>query len=307
MSITRMTTLGFPVLALGLSIIAFFVPAPFLPMKGLILPFLIAIMFGMGVTLTVEDFKRVFLRPLPIGVGVFLQFGVMPLMALLVSRLLDLPLDLTVGMVLVGSVAGGTASNVITYLAGGDVALSISMTLVSTMASVALTPLLTLFYVGQTVPVPALQMAISIAKIVVIPVTLGVTLNTFLPESIMTKVRPISPIFSVVAICIIIAVIIALNQQRIATLGPLVALAVMLHNALGLSFGYGLSKIFRFDEKTCRTIAIEVGMQNSGLAVKLASTYFTSLAALPGAIFSIWHNLSGSALAGLWGMRDARK
>ena len=296
-----MTIVGFPVLALSLSIFAFFVPAPFLPLKGLIIPFLIAIMFGMGVTLTVDDFKRVLARPLPIGIGTLLQFGVMPLMALLVSKLLDLPLELTVGMVLVGSVAGGTASNVITYLAGGDVALSISMTLVSTMASVLMTPLLTLLYVGQTVPVPAMQMAISIAKIVVIPVTLGVTLNTFLPDSIMSKVRPVSPVLSVVAISIIIAVIIALNEQRIATLGPLVALAVMLHNASGLAWGYYISKLMKFDEKTCRTIAIEVGMQNSGLAVKLASTYFTSLAALPGAIFSIWHNLSGSALAGLWG------
>lgn len=289
----------FPLWAILFSVIALFIPHYFQPFKDLIIPFLIVIMFSMGLTLTVDDFVRVIKDPKKIFLGVALQYLVMPLLAFFISKMFGLSDELLVGMVLVGSVSGGTASNVICYLAKADVALSVSMTTVSTLFAFIVTPFLTSFYAGQYVPVPVVSMLASILKIVLVPLILGVILNKFFHERTQ-KLDPILPLISMFAIVFIIGVIVALNHEKISSMGFAILIAVVLHNLSGLTLGYFSGKVFNYDEKTCRTIAIEVGMQNSGLAVALASKYFSSLSALPGAIFSIWHNLSGSLLASIW-------
>lgn len=287
-------------------IVAAIFPETFASFKFLIVPLLMVIMFGMGATLKASDFKNPLKKPWVIALGVGIQYLIMPLAAFLISKALGLSPELMVGMVLVGSVSGGTASNVVAFLAGGDVALSIVMTATSTFLAVILTPILTELYVGSTVPVAAIPMLLSILKIVIIPVAGGILLNTLAGDR-LEKIQPVFPFISVVTIVFIIGIIIALNKANLANLAlPLMA-AVMLHNACGLAAGYLLPKLFKLDEKTCRTIAIEAGMQNSGLAVALSLKFFTPASALPGAIFSLWHNLSGSFLASLWTAKDAKK
>lgn len=296
----------FPFWALLLAACAYYVPESFSQGKGLIIPLLVVIMFGMGMTLTAADFRRVLARPRLILLGVVLQYTVMPLAAFVLSRLLQLPPELTAGMVLVGASAGGTASNVVTYLARGDVALSITLTMSSTLLAALLMPVLTWGYIGHLVPVPLQEMLLSVLQIVVAPVLLGVWLNAMLG----TRLQPLNrlfPFISMSAIVLIIAIIVSLNQAKLASIGlPLLA-AVALHNLIGLGMGYALPRILGHDAITCRTLAIEVGMQNSGLSVALAVKFFGATAALPGALFSIWHNLSGSLLAGYWTGRDRRR
>ncbi|WP_110666471.1 bile acid:sodium symporter family protein [Salinicola halophilus] len=292
----------FPVWAVLLAAIAAFQPQLFVGLKGDIQTLLIVIMFAMGLTLTRDDFARVIKAPKPIAVGVILQFLLMPLAALLVSRVLDLGPELTTGMVLVGATAGGTSSNVMAWLAGGHVALSVTMTMVSTLISVAATPFLTWLIVGQTIDVPVLGMLLSIAKLVIAPIALGVIVHHLLGRHIR-RIEPALATLAMAAIVVIIAIVVALNAGNLATLGPIVALAVIAHNGIGLAGGYWASRALGFDVRTARTIAFEVGLQNSGLAVTLANQFFTAGAALPGALFSVWHNVSGSLLAGYWKRR----
>ena len=296
----------FVVWAVLVCLVATLFPDAFARLKPLIVPLLMVVMFGMGATLKASDFKEPLKKPHVVMLGVGIQYLIMPLAAYLISKAMGLSTELMVGMVLVGSVSGGTASNVVTFLAGGDVPLSIVMTAVSTFLAVFLTPLLTDFYVGSTVPVAMLPMFLSILKIVVVPVAGGILLNTLLKDK-LEKIQPVFPFISVVTIVVIIGIIIGLNQARLSTIALPLILAIMLHNACGLSAGYGLSKLCGYDEKTCRTIAIEAGMQNSGLAVALSLKYFSAASALPGAIFSLWHNLSGSFLASVWTTLDAKR
>lgn len=296
--IARVTSL-FPVWALLFSAAAYVEPQLFIPLKAAIVPLLGVVMFGMGITLTVANFREVARRPGVVTTGVLLQFLLMPFLAWLISTLLGLPPALMAGMVLVGSAPGGTASNVICYLARGDVALSITLTSVSTLLAVVATPILTWLYVGRTVPVPVGDMLVSILMIVLVPVLMGVLLNAWWGRT-LGAVKRIFPMVSVFAIALIVAIIIALKRDELATLALAVSSAVVLHNLLGLTGGYWVSRWLGHPERMCRTLAIEVGMQNSGLAVALATKYFAATAALPGALFSIWHNLSGSLLASLW-------
>lgn len=296
----------FPLWAILFSLLSYLQPNLVVGFKSWIIPLLITIMFCMGITLKVEDFKRVLKRPKVIALAVSLQFLLMPLAAFIISKLFELSDELLVGMVLVGAVSGGTASNVIAYLAKADVALSITMTVVSTLLSIIVTPYLTLLYVGQTVPVPATSMLLSILKIVFIPVVVGLILNHFLHRYI-DKRHDFFAFLSIVAIVFIIGIIIGLNQQKIATIALSLMLAIMCHNLVGLIGGFYITKWLGFDHKSCKTVAIEVGMQNSGLAVVLAMKYFTALGALPGAIFSIWHNISGSIIAGYWVKKDEKE
>lgn len=289
----------FPLWAVLISAVAVVYPAPLMPLKWAIVPLLGVVMFGMGVTLTPSDFTATMKRPVIIALGVFLQFLLMPLIGWLLTRLLALPLPLAVGVVLVGAAPGGTASNVITYLARGDVALSITLTSMTTTLAVVMTPLLTWLYVGQLVAVPTADMLLSILKIILVPVACGVFVNMRWGGR-LGGVKRVFPLISIAGIILIIGVIVALNQPQLSTLVLPVVIAVILHNLLGLAGGYMVPKAFGFDSTICRTIAIEVGMQNSGLAVALAVKYFSPAAALPGALFSIWHNLSGAALASVW-------
>lgn len=294
----------FPLWAAMLSGVAYIYPEYFAPHQGLIVPFLSLIMLGMGITLSVENFFSVLKKPSVILLGTFMQYTLMPLAAWIVCLALSLPKDLMAGVILLGCCPGGTASNVICYLAKGDVALSIVLTSVSTLLAFLATPFLTWFFIGQTIDVDVFGMVVSVVKIVIVPVTFGLVLNYFFEEKI-NRIKEIFPAVSALAIVIIIAVIIGANSANLKQVGPLVLLAVVLHNGLGLASGYGISKALKFSEKEARTLAIEVGMQNSGLSVALAIKYFTATAALPGAIFSIWHNLSGAFLAGHWSKDSA--
>jgi BASS family bile acid:Na+ symporter len=229
----------------------------------------------------------------------------MPLAGWLCAVMLGLPPQLLVGIVLVGTCPGGTASNVICYLANGDVALSITLTLVSTLLAVVATPLLTLFYAGRVVPVPAFDMLLSILQVIVVPVVLGVLVNRVLRRR-TAALQGFFRAVSVLSIVVIIAIIVALNREQLATAGAGLAIAVMVHNGAGLLGGYWLPRWLGRDGRECRTLAIEVGMQNSGLAVALAVKYFSATAALPGALFSVWHNLSGSLLAAWWSRQSGK-
>ncbi|HOO19916.1 MAG TPA: bile acid:sodium symporter family protein [Kiritimatiellia bacterium] len=293
--LSAVTTL-FPLWALLASAWAYLRPAPWAALQGWIVPLLGLVMFGMGLTLTGADFRRVFQRPGPIVLGMAVQFGLMPLLALGLARVLHLAPPLVAGMVLVGCVSGGTASNVITWLARGDTALSITMTFCSTVLAVAATPALTWLYLHQTVPVPAAGMLLSILQIVLLPVLAGMAVNRFLGRR-LARFQPAFPLLSVAAIVLIIGIIIGLNHDKVATTTPVLVLAVCLHNLGGMACGYAAGRLFRCPPVVCRTLAIEVGMQNSGLAVTLAVKHFSAAAALPGALFSILHNLSGSAFA----------
>ncbi len=288
----------FPVLAVLFSVFAYFFPQVLTPLNFLIVPLLGIIMLGMGTSLSLEDFARAVRRPRAVMIGMALQFLLMPLLAYGIGLALRLPKEQFIGLVMVGTVAGGTASNVIAYLAGGDVALSITMTACSTVAGIVLTPLLSSFYLGQTVHVPAWDMFKSILVVVALPVSLGLVINRIFRKhtDLLTK---ICPVVSVVGIVMVIGIIMALNRENLHSCGPLVILAVVLHNGVGLGTGYFFARLFRCDRKTAVTIAIEVGMQNSGLAVALCKQFFDIAATLPGAIFSVWHNLSGAMFAGL--------
>lgn len=301
--IERITSL-FPLWAILFSFLAYLYPQTFVELKPAIVYLLGVVMFGMGVMLTGDDFYRVLTRPRVIVTGVLLQYLLMPLLAWLLSLGLGLAPSLMIGMVLVGASPGGTASNVICYLAHGDVALSITLTTCSTLLAVAATPLLTWLYLGQTVEVPVIEMLVDVLRIVIAPVIAGLLVNSLLGTRI-EGMKSIFPLLSVVAIVIIIAIIVALNQSRLHALAAPLLLAVVLHNALGLAGGYWLSRCLGHERQIRRTLAIEVGMQNSGLAVALAIAFFSPVAALPGALFSIWHNLSGAVLSTWWSRRQA--
>jgi len=296
----------FPLWAVLLSVAAYYSPGTFLGIGPWVSWLLMLIMFGMGVTLNIDDFKRVLVRPAPVVAGTFLHYLVMPLAAWALAKLFQMPPDLAAGMILVGSVASGTASNVMIYLAKGDVALSVTISSVSALVGVFATPLLTRFYVDTHIQVDVVGMLLSIVKIVAIPISLGLIVHHSF-NGVVRRVEPYLPAFSMVCILLIISAVVAGSQGFIGSVGLMVIAAVVLHNAIGLLGGYWGGKLFGFDESTCRTLALEVGMQNSGLAATLGKLYFSPLAALPGALFSVWHNLSGSLLAGYWSGKPVDK
>ena len=261
---------------------------------------LMIVMFGMGLTLKFEDFKVVFTRPKDIIIGAIAQFTIMPLLAFLLSIIFKLPNELAVGVILVGTCPGGTSSNVMTYLAKGDVALSVGMTSVSTILAPIATPLLTLLYAGQRVNVNAVNMFISIVQVVIIPIGLGFIINRFF-HKFTNHIKEILPLISVLAIVSIVAAVVSANSSRLMQVGYLIIIVVILHNCLGYLLGFIVGKLLRLNNAKCKAISIEVGMQNSGLATSLAATHFASmpLATIPGAIFSVWHNISGSIVANI--------
>ena len=295
-TITRL----FPVWALLLSAAAYFSPPTFTPIGKYITQLLALIMLTMGVTLTVDDFKRIIKRPAPVAAGIILHYLVMPLAAWAIAKVLRMPPDLTAGMVLVG-----TASNVMIYLSRGDVALSVTISTLSALVSVFATPMLTELYVDASIHFDAHAMLMSIVQIVVVPIAVGLVLNLFAGK-LIRRIEPYLSLVSMVAILLIISAVVAGSQASIASVGLVVLVGVILHNGLGLLGGYWGGRLLGFDEAVCRTLAIEVGMQNSGLAAALGKLYFTPVAALPGALFSVWHNLSGSLLAGYWRGRPPR-
>ena len=268
---------------------------------SLINPLLGVIMFGMGLTLRAEDFRVVFSRPKDVIVGCLAQFTVMPLLAFALSRVFSLNEALTVGVVLVGCCPGGTASNVITYLAKGDLALSVGMTATSTLLAPVLTPLLVWLLVGETVDVNVAGMLLSILWVVILPIALGLLVKRLWPRT-TERATAYLPALSSVAICLIVMIVIAANAGKLLSGGWIIVLVVMLHNVLGLAVGYLIGVLLKMTPAKRKAISVEVGMQNSGLASSLATLHFAAypMATIPGAVFSVWHNISGAIVARIY-------
>ncbi len=288
------------VLIIIFSVIAFFVPKGFSWATNYTSLFLGTAMFGMGLTIRAEDFKVVFTRPKDLCIGFVLQYTVMPLAAFALAKAFQLPADLALGVILVGCCPGGTASNVITYVAKGDVPLSVGMTIVSTILAPLCTPFLVYFLAGSWVEISLLTMMISVVKVVLIPVLAGLLIYRVFPKQV-DAVRELLPLVSVAAIVLIISGIVGSNAEKIMTCGALVMIVVAIHNVIGLLLGTVVAKLLKLEEKKVTAIGIEVGMQNSGLAISLATANFAAnpLATLPGAVFSVWHNISGTIYAGI--------
>ena len=268
------------------------------------IPWLLAlIMLGMGMTLQPSDFAIVARRPWALLLGVAAQYCVMPLLGLGLAYALDLSPALAAGIVLVGAAPGGTASNVMVYLSRGDTALSVAMTTVSTMLAPLLTPLLVLWLAGQFLPVDAGALFISILQIVLAPVLVGLILRRVAPRMV-ERLLDVLPLVSVAGITAVVMAVVAASSATLLSVGLLVVAAVILHNVLGLTLGYAIARICRLNVAGCRAVSIEIGMQNSGLAAALAAVHFNPAAALPAAIFSVWHNISGSLLASYWSRKD---
>lgn len=289
----------FAIWVLLFAILAFFAPEQFTWIVPYIVPLLGIIMFGMGLTLSKKDFSEVFKRPGTVLIGVLGQFIIMPSLAWILCKTLNLPPEIAVGVILVGCCPGGTASNVMTFLARGDVALSVAITSVTTLLAPVVTPALIYLLASQWLEVSATAMFWSIVQVVILPIVLGLIAQALLREKVEGCVNAL-PLVSVVAIVAIVAAVVAANQARIATTGLLIFAVVVLHNGLGLLLGYWLAKLSGLSVAKRKTLSIEVGMQNSGLGAALATAHFSPLAAVPSAIFSVWHNISGPIVATLF-------
>ena len=293
-------------LVLGAALLALLFPGVLQQVPTKVINYLLGVvMFGMGLTLRLQDFKIVFSRPKDVVIGCLAQFTVMPLLAWGLARLFSLDEALALGVVLVGCCPGGTASNVITYLAKGDLALSVGMTGVSTLLAPFLTPLLTWALAGKSVNVDVASMFLSILWVVILPIVVGLIIKALWPK-FTEKAVDYLPAFSSVAIALIVAIIIAANADKLLAGGLVIVLVVMLHNISGLGVGYLIGRLLGLSEPKKRAISIEVGMQNSGLASSLATLHFAAypLATIPGAIFSVWHNISGAVVAYLYRKRE---
>ena len=293
-------------LVLLMALLALWQPAPFAAVGTWVInPMLGLIMFGMGLTLNPNDFRIVFSRPKDVLTGCLAQFTVMPLLAWILSKIFSLPPDLALGVILVGCCPGGTASNVITYLAKGDLALSVGMTATSTVLAPLLTPLLTWMMAGTFVDVDAVGMLMSIFYVVIAPILAGFLIQHYMPELTHRMVAYL-PAFSSVMIATLVAIIIGHNASKLLTGGLIVVVVVMLHNLCGLALGYWIGLLLRLTHTKRSAISIEVGMQNSGLASSLANIHFAAfpMATIPGAIFSVWHNISGALVAKVYSMKE---
>ncbi|HAV3778957.1 TPA: bile acid:sodium symporter family protein [Acinetobacter baumannii] len=281
--------------------LALWQPEFFVWLKAYIPWILGIIMLGMGMTMTVDDFKGVLQSPKAVLIGVVAQFVVMPGLAFILCKLFNLPPEIAVGVILVGCCPGGTASNVITYMAKGNVALSVACTSVSTLLAPVLTP--TIFYLlaSQWLKIDAASMFISILQVVLLPIVIGLILRTWLKRQVESYIQ-VMPLVSVIAIVAIVAAIIGGSKAAILQSGLLILAVVILHNGLGYLLGFTAARFFKLPYADSKAIAIEVGMQNSGLGVALAAVHFAAspITAVPSAIFSLWHNISGPALATYW-------
>ena len=289
----------FPLWVILFSAWAFLKPQYWTDISFLIVPLLSVVMFSMGLTLTIEDFLKIFKNFKIVCLGILLQFLIMPILGFLLVKSFNIEQIIGIGVILVGCAPGGTASNVICFLAKGDVALSISLTICSTILAVFFMPALFWLYTGSNIEIPVYQMMLSIFNIIIIPVFLGIILNSITFFN-LEKIKLCLPLIAVIAIIFIIAIIIASNANQIFKYGPKIFFIVICHNLLGIFLGFYLCKKMNYSEKIAKTLAIEIGMQNSGLATVLAIKFFGPLAGLAGAFFSIWHNISGPILASYW-------
>ncbi len=290
------------VIVLVVAALALFVPRSLIWINTSWINYLLmVVMFGMGLTLNLEDFRIVFTRPKDIIIGCIAQFTIMPLLAFLIGKVFGLEAGLLAGVILVGTCPGGTSSNVITYLSKGDVALSVGMTSVNTLLAPFLTPAITYLLLKTTVTVDPVSMFLSIIKVVIVPILLGFIINRFFGEY-TRRITNVLPMISVIAITLIVASVVSHNSEKILSTGMIVFVVVILHNLCGYACGYLLGVVLKLPISKKKALSIEIGMQNSGLATSLAGTAFPDLAmaTVPGAIFSVWHNISGAILANIF-------
>lgn len=288
------------------AVLGFALPDVFKPLTGYIVPLLGIIMFGMGLTLSLKDFHEVVRRPMEVGVGVVSQFAVMPLLAVALTTLIPMTPEVAAGVILVGCCPGGTSSNVMTYLSKGDVALSVACTSVTTLLAPIVTPFLVWLFASQFLPVDAAAMFISIVKVVLLPLALGIILQKLVPGLVKAAI-PALPLVSVTGIVLIVAAVVGASKGAIVQSGLMIFAVVVLHNGLGYLFGYFAARASGMSLARRKAIAIEVGMQNSGLGAALANAHFSPAAAVPSAIFSVWHNISGAIIANYFSSRTDEK
>ncbi|AZC01568.1 MULTISPECIES: bile acid:sodium symporter family protein [Acinetobacter] len=288
--------------------LALWQPEFFVWLKAYIPWILGIIMLGMGMTMTVDDFKGVLQSPKAVLIGVVAQFVVMPSLAFVLCKLFNLPPEIAVGVILVGCCPGGTASNVITYMAKGNVALSVACTSVSTLLAPVLTPAIFYLLASQWLKIDAASMFISILQVVLLPIVIGLILRTWLKRQVESYIQ-VMPLVSVIAIVAIVAAIIGGSKAAIFQSGLLILAVVILHNGLGYLLGFTAARFFKLPYADSKAIAVEVGMQNSGLGVALAAVHFAAspITAVPSAIFSLWHNISGPALATYWASKHKQE
>ncbi|MDQ6575452.1 bile acid:sodium symporter family protein [Haemophilus parahaemolyticus] len=307
LKLTQFVSKTFALWAIVFAVLAFYFPSEFKIFAPYI-PYLLGlVMFGMGITLTFNDFGEVAKHPKSVFIGVVGQFVIMPSIAFVLAKIFDLPPDLAVGVILVGSCPGGTSSNVMTYLAKGNTALSVACTTISTLISPLLTP--TIFYVlaSQWLDIDASAMFLSVLKMVLFPIFLGLVVRALF-KKVIEQASQTMPLVSVISIVLILAAVVAVSKDKIVESGLLIFSVVVLHNCLGYLIGFFSAKLFKLNVVDSKAIAIEVGMQNSGLGAALAAAHFNPIAAVPSALFSFWHNVSGPVLANIFSnMKDDHK
>ena len=287
------------------AIIGFVFPSHMAILGGFV-PYLLGIvMLGMGMTIDPKDFKIVLQSPKPVIIGVILQFTIMPTLAFLIAKGFHLPPEIAIGVILVGCCPGGTSSNVMSYLAKANVALSVAITSVSTLIAPFVTPALIYLFAHEWLNVSFTSMLWSVVQVVLIPIIIGFVFQK-VARQFAHKAATALPLVSVIAISLILAAVVAGSKAQILNTGLLIFVVVILHNVLGYTIGYLLAKVFKMDYPDKKAVAIEVGMQNSGLAVSLATVHFSPLAAVPGAVFSLVHNISGPILAKYWSSKSKR-
>jgi len=306
LTILNILTRFFPIWIVIFVFVSYTSPEPFKVLPKYVPYFLGAVMLFMGLTMKLDDFKLVFKQPKNVIAGIVLRYLIMPFVGFAVAKLLGLPPALAAGLILVGCCPSGVASNVMTFLSRGDTALSITVSSFNTILAPFITPVMFLLLAGALVPVNAGAMLIDIAKMVLLPVGLGIAINMFAPHYI-EKIKPYLPGFSTLMLLLIIIAGTAVNANRLASVAGIAFLAVALHNGIGLFLGYFSARAVGMNLFQAKGITFEIGMENSALAMTLALTYLDPIAALPGAIFSVWHNLTGSALATYWGRKVERE
>lgn len=296
----------FPLLAIFISVLAWYDPSPIIGWENAVTPLSMTAIFFMGLSLHWQDFKRVWNTPKPIALGVVLQFSLMPLFALIISKVLSLSDDLTLGLLLLGCCSGGIASNMMTFIAKGDLALSISMSFVSTLWGVILTPYLFGLYSGLSIQIDPLIAMYELLKILIIPIVLGVMLNTFIPK-VGKSIQAFLPDITSGVMLMIIAIGVSINAAKLSEVSLVLVGAIILLNILGFIMAYACAKALGLTEVQARTISFEVGMQSSGSAVGLSLKFFSVMASIPSILFGVWQNISAALIAGYWKWSTEKK
>jgi BASS family bile acid:Na+ symporter len=294
--ISKFVGATFSIWVILFAVLGFFVPQLFVGLKNDISFLLGIVMFGMGLMLSSADFREVFRRPMDVVIGVVGHFLIMPLLAFVLALVLKLPPDIAVGVILVGCCPSGTSSNVMTFLAKGDVALGVSIAAVSTLIAPIATPAMISLLANKWMDINAQSLFLDIVKVVIIPIVLGVIVKAIFKKQAEASAKAL-PLVSTIAIVMIVAIVVALNKGKILESGPIIFAVVILHNLGGYALGYLFAKLFGMNLAKRKAVTLETGMQNSGLGAALAAAHFNPIAAVPSAIFSVWHNISGSILA----------